>query len=61
VAHDEAADPAAPLETTVTVAADGIVRQLEVSWGTWSYAVTYEGLGSTPALAAPAHARSLWS
>jgi hypothetical protein len=40
VAHGEAADPAAPLDTTVTVGADGIVRQIAVTWGTWSHTVT---------------------
>jgi len=57
VAHDEAADPSARLHTAVTVGADGIVRQLAVTWGTWSYTVTYAGLGATPAIAAPAHAK----
>jgi hypothetical protein len=43
----------------VTVAADGIVHGVEVTWGTWSYKVTYSGLGMTPALVAPANAKSL--
>ena len=34
VAHDEAADPAAPLDAAVTVGADGIVREIAVTWGT---------------------------
>jgi hypothetical protein len=62
VAHDEAADPAAPLDTTVTVGGDGIVREIAVSWGgasRWKYTVTYSGLGTTAAPVAPAHARSL--
>jgi hypothetical protein len=59
VAHDEAADPAAPLDTAVTVGADGVVRQIAVTWGTWSYTVSYRGLGKTSAPAAPANARSL--
>jgi hypothetical protein len=59
VAHDEAADPAAPLDTAVTVGADDVVRQVAVTWGTWSYTVSYRGLGKTPAPAAPANARSL--
>ena len=33
VAHDEAADPAAPLDVAVTVGADGIVREIAVTWG----------------------------
>jgi uncharacterized protein with GYD domain len=44
VAHDEAADPAAPLGAAVTVGADGIVREIAVTWGTgasaWTYTVT---------------------
>ena len=63
VAHDEAADPAAPLDVAVTVGPDGIVRKLVVTWGSspsaWTYAVTYSGLGSTAAPVAPAHARNL--
>jgi hypothetical protein len=59
VAHGEAADPAAPLDTAVTVGPDDVVRQIAVTWGTWSYTVTYRGLGKTAAPAAPANARSL--
>jgi hypothetical protein len=62
VAHDEAADPAAPLDTAVTVGADGVVREIAVRWGggsAWTYTVTYRDLGTTPALVAPANARSL--
>jgi hypothetical protein len=59
VAHDAAADPKAQLETAVTVRPDGIIRQIAVSWGTWTYTVAYSGLGETAAPAAPAHARSL--
>ena len=62
-AHDEAADPAAPLDVALTVGPDGIVRQLTVTWGAgaspWSYSVDYSDLGTTPALAAPADARPL--
>jgi hypothetical protein len=57
VAHDEAADPAAPLDTVVTVGADDIVRQIAVTWGGgWAYTVTYRRLGSTAAPVAPANA-----
>jgi hypothetical protein len=59
VAHDEAADPAALLDAALTVGADGVVRQIALSWGTWRYTVTYSGLGTTPALVAPRNARSL--
>jgi hypothetical protein len=58
VAHDEAADPAAPLDTAVTVGADGIVRKIAVSWEpAWTYTVTYSGLGATSAPTAPKNAR----
>jgi hypothetical protein len=47
----------------VTVGADGVVRELAVTWGTgasaWTYTVAYSGLGTTPAPDAPANARSL--
>ena len=33
VAHDQAADPANPLQTAVTVGSDGIVREIAVTWG----------------------------
>jgi hypothetical protein len=63
VAHDEAADPAAPLDAAVTVGADGIVREIAVTWGTsasaWTYTVTYLDLGATPAPVAPENARPL--
>jgi hypothetical protein len=63
VAHDEAANPAAPLRAAVTVSAGGIVREISVTWGTsasaWTYTVTYQRLGATPAPVAPANARPL--
>jgi hypothetical protein len=59
VAHDEAADASSPLDTALTVGPGGFVRKIEVTWGTWSYTVTYSGLGVTPPLVAPANARSL--
>ena len=59
VAHDEAANPSALLDSAVTVGANGAVREITVSWGTWRYTVTYSGLGATPALVAPANPRPL--
>jgi hypothetical protein len=59
VVHDEAADPAGLLDTSITVAPDGIVREFLVTWGTWRYTVSYSGLGSTPAPQAPADAHDL--
>jgi hypothetical protein len=59
VAHDEAADPAAPLDTAITVAEDGLIRELAVTWGTWTYTVSYGDLGTTAAIVAPRNAKSL--
>jgi hypothetical protein len=59
VAHGEAADPASPLAASVTVGADGIVREIAVTWRTWSYGVRYDDLGATAPLVAPANASSL--
>lgn len=59
VAHDAAADPASRLDTAVTVGSDRIIRKIAVTWGTWTYTVSYSDLGSTPPLAAPANAKSL--
>jgi hypothetical protein len=59
VAHDEAADAAAPLDTAVTVGPDGVVREIRVAWGTWTYTVSYGDLGSAATIVAPAKARSL--
>jgi hypothetical protein len=43
--------------------ADGIVREISVTWGTsasaWTYTVTYSGLGETAAPVAPTNARPL--
>jgi hypothetical protein len=63
VAHDEAADPNAPLDVAVTVGAESILREITVTWGTsasrWSYTVSYSKLGATSALTAPKNARAL--
>jgi hypothetical protein len=59
VAHDAAADPASLLDTAVTVGSDGVISEIAVSWGTWTYAVAYSELGSTRELVAPADARPL--
>jgi hypothetical protein len=59
VAHDEAENPQALLDTAVTVGSDGVVREIAVTWGTWRYTVTYNDLGATPAPEAPANARPL--
>jgi hypothetical protein len=59
VAHDDAADPAAPLDAAVRVGPGGIVRQIVVTWRRWAYTVTYSGLGSTAAPKAPENAEPL--
>jgi hypothetical protein len=59
VAHDEAADPAALLDTAVTVGAEGVIRKIIVSWPAWRYEVVYSDLGVAPRLVAPANAKPL--
>jgi hypothetical protein len=62
VAHDDAADPAAPLDAAVTVGVDGLIREIAFTWGggaSWAYTVTYSQLGATPAPVAPKNARPL--
>ena len=59
VAHGKAADPSARLDAAITVGADGVVRELAVTWPGWTYAVSYSGLGSTSAPEAPENARPL--
>ena len=59
VAHGEAANPDALLDAALTVGADGVIREVALSWGTWTYVVTYSGLGSTAAPVAPKNARDL--
>lgn len=59
VAHGAAADPSSLLHTAVTVGSDGVIREIAVMWGTWTYTVAYSDLGSTPPLFAPANAKSL--
>lgn len=59
VAHDQAADPANRLQTSVTVGPEGVIREIAVTWGAWAYTVTYSRLGETAAPKAPADARDL--
>jgi hypothetical protein len=59
VAHDQAADPANRLQTSVTVGPEGVIREIAVTWGAWAYTVTYSRLGETAAPKAPANARDL--
>jgi hypothetical protein len=63
VAHDEAADPRAPLEVDLTVGGEGLVRRIAVRWGTtasaWTYTVDYGRLGASPPIPAPQDAAPL--
>jgi hypothetical protein len=63
VAHDEAANPRAALDTAVVVNTEGIVSEITVTWGHassfWKYTIAYSNLGETAALVAPADARPL--
>jgi hypothetical protein len=59
VAHGRAEDPAALLDAAITVGADGVVREINVTWPGWTYTVSYSGLGETPAPAAPEDAKPL--
>ena len=59
VAHDQAADPANRLQTAVTVGPEGVVREIAVTWGRWTYTVAYSRLGETAVPKAPANARDL--
>jgi hypothetical protein len=59
VAHDEAANASAALDVAVTVGADGVVREIALSWGTWTYTVSYSRLGATAPLHAPENPRDL--
>jgi hypothetical protein len=59
VAHDDAADPATPVDVSVTVHADGTIAEIHATWGgasSWSYRLSFSDLGSTPAPTAPATA-----
>jgi len=63
VAHDEAADPSAPLRVDLTVGGDGLIRRIAVDWGTaasaWTYTVEYGDLGATAPITAPEDATPL--
>jgi hypothetical protein len=62
VAHDDAADPNAPVEVSITVRADQTIEEIHATWGgasSWSYTLSFTDLGSTPAPAAPQNASRL--
>ena len=43
-----AADPSAQLDAAITVGADGVVRELAVTWPGWTYAVSTRGSAPPP-------------
>ena len=58
VAHDEAADPDAPLDVALTVDANGLIERIAVARGVadasaWTYTVTYKDLAATAPIVAP--------
>ena len=59
VANGAAADPAYPLDASLTVGAGGVVREIAVRWGSWTYSATYSALGTTAAPEAPQDAVSI--
>lgn len=59
VANGAASDPEARLNASLTVGADGVVREIAVSWGAWTYTATYSALGTTAAPKAPQGAVSI--
>lgn len=62
VAHDAAADAAAPIAVRITVGADGTIGEIVAEWGggsAWTYRLTFTGLGSTPPPSVPADVRPL--
>jgi hypothetical protein len=62
VAHDDASDPGAPVEVRITVGADEAIREIHATWGgasSWSYRLSFSGLGSTPAPTVPDNVESL--
>jgi hypothetical protein len=62
VAHDDASNPAAPVEVRITVGADDAIQEIHATWGgasSWSYRLSFSHLGSTPAPTVPDNVESL--
>jgi hypothetical protein len=56
VAHDDAANPGALIDISISVTADGTIGEIHATWGggsSWSYRLTYSDLGSTAPLEKP--------
>ena len=63
VAHDDASNPAAPVEVRITVEADDAIQEIHATWGgasSWSNRLSFSGLGSTPAPTMPDNVESLY-
>jgi hypothetical protein len=59
VANGAATDPEHPLGVSLTVGADGVIREIAVTWESWTYTATYTALGTTAAPAAPQDAKPI--
>ncbi|HZY27698.1 MAG TPA: hypothetical protein VFE49_05510 [Jiangellaceae bacterium] len=62
VAHDDASNPAAPIEVRITMGADEAIQEIHATWGgasSWSYRLSFSGFGSTPAPTVPDNVESL--
>ena len=58
VAHDDAANPNALIDISISVRPDGTIGEIHATWGgesSWSYRLTYSDLGSTAPLEKPAN------
>jgi DNA-directed RNA polymerase specialized sigma24 family protein len=62
VAQDDASNPAARIEVRITVGADKAIQEIRATWSgasSWSYRLSFSGLGSTPAPTVPDNVESL--
>jgi hypothetical protein len=60
VAHDDAGNPDAPVDVSITVRGDDTIAEIHATWGgasAWSYRLSFSALGSTPPPVAPEDAR----
>ena len=56
VAHDDATNPDALIDLSISVGADGTIGEIYATWGgqsSWSYRLIYRDLGSTAPLEKP--------
>jgi hypothetical protein len=60
VAHDDAHNPDAPVDVSITVRRDNTIAEIHATWGgasAWTYRLSFSALGSTPPPVAPEDAR----